>query len=214
LSDIFDEVEEDLKRDRTLALWKKYGPYAVAAGLVVVAIAAGITWYIEYRNAQAERATAQFVAAADLAAGADKQRALTAFAAVVRDAPAGYGALSRFYEAALKGQMADHAAAVAEYRALAANSSTLPELRSAATLLAGMHLSFTAGVAEIEREVGSLLGADGPWRSTARELVAVAAVKAGDTEKARQMYTMIADDTAAPQGLRARAAEMLAALGA
>jgi hypothetical protein len=213
LSDIFEEVEEDVKRDRAIALWKKYGPYAIAAGVGVVLIAAAITWYMEYRRTQAEKAAMQFVAAADLAAGTDKARAVTAFAAIARDAPAGYGLLSRFYDAALKGQMADHAASVSQYRALAADSSALPELRSAATLLAAMHVAITASVAEVEREVAPLTAGDGPWRHVALELVAVAAIKAGDVAKARQVYSQIADDGAAPQALRGRAAEMLAALG-
>ena len=214
MSDIFEEVEEDLRRDRTLALWKKYGPYAVGAGLAIVAIAAGIAWYVEYRNTLAERAAAQFVAAADLAAGPNKPRALSAFATIIRDAPTGYATVARFYEGAIKGQTADHAAAVAEYRALAADSSVLRELRDAATLLAAVHLAITAGVAEIEREVAPIAGADNPWRHVARELIGVVALKSGDLSKARQMFTVIADDPGAPQSLRGRAAELLAALGA
>ena len=94
-----------------------------------------------------------------------------------------------------------------------ADSSALPELRSAATLLAAMHVAITASVAEVEREVAPLTAGDGPWRHVALELVAVAAIKAGDVAKARQVYSQIADDGAAPQALRGRAAEMLAALG-
>jgi hypothetical protein len=38
-------------------------------------------------------------------------------------------------------------------------------------------------------------------------------VRGGNTDKARELYTKIADDADAPAGLRARAAEMLAVLG-
>jgi len=40
----------------------------------------------------------------------------------------------------------------------------------------------------------------------------LAELKAGDRASARATYQRIADDLAAPQGLRARAAEMLTAL--
>lgn len=214
MSDIFEEVEEDLKRDRAIALWKKYGPYAIAVGIVVVAITAGIVVYLDYRRGQAEKAALRFVSAAEVANGTDKARALTSFAAIVRDAPAGYATLAKLYEAALKGQSADHAAAIAQYRAIAADTSVDREYRDAAILLAAMHLAITAGVADIEREVAPISGPANPWRHSANELVAVAALKSGDVAKARQMYTKLADDQGAPQALRARAAEMIAALGA
>ncbi|HET7593978.1 MAG TPA: hypothetical protein VFK49_00930, partial [Stellaceae bacterium] len=41
-------------------------------------------------------------------------------------------------------------------------------------------------------------------------LTALAQLKAGNTAEARAVYQRIADDLAAPQGLRARAAEILA----
>jgi hypothetical protein len=52
-----------------------------------------------------------------------------------------------------------------------------------------------------------------PWRHSAREILALVAVRRGDAAKAADLYRKIADDQAAPQGLRARAAEMLAAVG-
>ena len=47
-----------------------------------------------------------------------------------------------------------------------------------------------------------------------RRLLALTALRANDPARARQLLTQLADDANAPQGTRARAAEMLAALGA
>jgi hypothetical protein len=44
-------------------------------------------------------------------------------------------------------------------------------------------------------------------------LQALAELKAGETDAARKTLTALADDAAAPVGVRGRAAEMLAALG-
>ena len=52
-----------------------------------------------------------------------------------------------------------------------------------------------------------------PWRFTALEIRAAAALRAKDEAKARDMLTRIADDPGAPTSLRARATEMLQALG-
>ena len=37
MADIFDEIDEELKRDRTQELWAKYGKYVIAAAAAVVA---------------------------------------------------------------------------------------------------------------------------------------------------------------------------------
>jgi hypothetical protein len=51
-----------------------------------------------------------------------------------------------------------------------------------------------------------------PWSSTALELTAAARLQAGDKSGALEVYKTLADDLGAPQGTRARAAEMAAAL--
>jgi hypothetical protein len=57
-----------------------------------------------------------------------------------------------------------------------------------------------------------LTEADSPWRYSALERTAVLARRAGDTAKAEQILTSLADDLNAPRELRRRAAEMLAAV--
>ena len=52
-----------------------------------------------------------------------------------------------------------------------------------------------------------------PWRASALEETALAKLKAGDRPAALDTYKQISDDPDAPQGIRARAAEMVAALG-
>ncbi len=51
-----------------------------------------------------------------------------------------------------------------------------------------------------------------PWRATALDVTAAAKLKAGDRGGALEIYQKLADDLAAPRALRARAAEMAAAL--
>jgi hypothetical protein len=50
------------------------------------------------------------------------------------------------------------------------------------------------------------------WRPTALELTAAAKLKAGDKAGALDIYKKLADDLAAPEGVRGRAAEMAAVL--
>ena len=40
MSDIFREVDEDVRKDQSLAFWKKYGPYVIAAAVAIMTVTA------------------------------------------------------------------------------------------------------------------------------------------------------------------------------
>jgi hypothetical protein len=44
MSDIFQEVEEDVRRERYEKLWKKYGNYIIALAVLIVAGVAAWQW--------------------------------------------------------------------------------------------------------------------------------------------------------------------------
>lgn len=211
MADIFQEVDEEVRREKMHRLWRRYGSYATAAGLVILLAAGGyIAWqkYSEHREAQ--RAAA-FSAAIGLIADPDPAKAKTAFQALSQGSD-GIAVLARFRAAALQVQAKDETGAVATYDAIAADGSVPEPFRDAAALLAAMHLVDTADQAEIKRRLESKTAAPNPWRFTALELLALSAQRAGDFEQARKIYTQLADDLETPSGLRGRSAEMLTAL--
>jgi hypothetical protein len=212
VSDIFNEVDEDLRRDRALKLWQKYGNYVLAVAIAIVIGTAGFVAWRDYDRRQAEASAMKYVTALDQARAPDAGAGAAALEAIARDAPAGYAALARLQEAALKAR-SDPAAAAEQYRAIAVDTRVSPELRNAATLLAALNGIEATDPAAVERQVATLTTPGNAWRHLAWEIAALAAMKAGNAEQARALYTRIADDPDAPAGLRGRAAEMLAALG-
>ncbi|MGQ0663187.1 MAG: tetratricopeptide repeat protein [Pseudomonadota bacterium] len=210
---LFEEVDEDLRRERALKLWKQYGNYVIGGALAVVV---GTGAYVAWRDYERKRMAAEgerFVAAADLAAAGDTERALAAFAHIARQGAAGYATLARLREAGLKARHGDAAGGLAIYLSIAADERAGAEFRDAATMLAALSAADGAGGPELERRLAALSASTSPWRHTALEIAAVVAAKNGDGAKARELYAKIADDPAAPLGLRARAAEMIQALG-
>ncbi|HSE78017.1 MAG TPA: tetratricopeptide repeat protein [Alphaproteobacteria bacterium] len=210
--DIFSEVDEDVRRDRAIQLWKRYGNYVAGlAVLVVVATGAYVGWR-DWDRKQAEAGAMRFQAANELEAAGKLDEAAAAYAVIASEGRAGYAALARLRAAALKAKLGDAAGAAAAYRAIAAEEHMAPELRDVATLLAGLHDIDSSDPARLEQQLTALSVANSPWRHSALELAAIAAARAGDAAKAREYYTRIVDDPTAPPGLRARASEMLAAL--
>lgn len=213
MTDIFREVEEDLRHDRYARLWKKYGKYVIAAAVVfVLAAAATVAWRDQQRKERAAESE-RYAAGMMLIAENKIPQAADAFAALAKDAGGDYGALAKLEEAGLRAQAGDMAGAQRAYDELAADSSAKRSLRDLAVLLAVMHDLDTIDPAEGRARLKPLLADDNPWRFSARELTALLALRVGDNAAAKEAYKAVADDQNAPPALRARATEMLASLG-
>lgn len=211
MPDVFDEVEEDLRRDRAEKLWKKYGPYLIAAAVALVAATGAYSFWQDHQRKRLEASAQRYAAAGDLVAG-DRERALAELRGLAQDGSGGFAGLARLKEAALIAER-DPAQGLALFRRVAGDSALDAELRRTAAAMAGILSIDAASRAEAEQAAQGLQAAGSPFRNAGREIEALAALRAGDAARAREVYRAIADDLSAPAGLRQRAAEMLAALG-
>jgi hypothetical protein len=211
VADVFDEVSEDLRRERALKLWKKFAPLLGGAAVAIVLATAGYVLWQDHARKRTEADALRFAEAARLGAE-DVSRATVELRALARDGQAGYAALARLKAASLAAAGGDAAEAVSQYRAIADDGSFDAQLREAATLIATLLAVDTASPGDAVRAVQALQTPTGPWRHAAREIEALAHLRAGDRVRAAELYRQLADDLAAPAGLRQRASEMLAAL--
>ena len=100
MSDIFREVDEEVRRDRAAEFWKKYQNYIIGA-VVALLIATGGWRLFEWRRLQAaEAASARFEDALTLERAGNSGEADMAFAKLSADAPTGYAVLARLSAAA------------------------------------------------------------------------------------------------------------------
>jgi hypothetical protein len=213
VTDIFREVDEDVRRDRWLALWRRYRWLVIGgAVLIVVGTAAGVAWR-DWQQARRYAQGERFQAAVALAESGRHEQAARAFSAFAEQAGARYAALARLREAAARAAAGDTAGAVALYDRLAADGAADTVLRELARVLAAEHLLEDGEIAEAERRLAPVAEGAGPWRHFARELEGVAALQAGRAEEARAVFSALAEEAGVPDGVKARAAELLAALG-
>ncbi len=212
MSDIFREIDEELRRDNFFKLWQRYGKYVIVAAAVLVAATAVAVGWREYQSRQRQAEGVRYEAALALAHQGKDQEAVGAFAAVAQDSNAGRAVLARFEEAAAKAKSGDRDGALALYGALAGDGGIDPAYRDLANLLAA-RLELDKDPKDAAARLAPLTDAGNPWHASALELTAVAALDQGDKTTARATYQRLADDLAAPQGARARAAELVAALG-
>jgi hypothetical protein len=211
LADVFREVDEELRHEHYAKLWQKYGRYVIVlAVFVVVGTAANVGWR-EYVRAAREADGAQFAAAVELFVAGKSSEAATAFAGLVADGGDGYPTLAALQQAAALASGGDQQGAIAIYDRLAKTAES-DLLQGLARLLGALSALDGAAVGEVERRLVPLLAGQSPWRYSAREVAALAAQQGGKLDEAKKLFTELADDAGAPAGIRARAAEMLAAL--
>lgn len=205
------EVQEELRREQFLRLWQRFGTYMVAAAVLLVVAVAGYK-YLEYdRTSTAETSGARFEAAVRQAASGKSEEAQKTFENLAKGSSAGYATLARLRLAATAAKAGRTSEAVAAYEAIAGSrSDTL--LRDYATLQAGMLSLDTDGWTQMQNRLNDLTNDRNPWRASARELLGLAAYKAGKYDEARKEFERLLGDKATPPSMVERTQLMLSVL--
>lgn len=213
MTDIFNEISDDLRRDKAAAFWRRHGGKVIAFVLLVVLATGGWRFYEYRQRLAAEAASARYEQALKLIReqnGEEAEKVLTEAAATEHT---GYAALSRFRLAAQIGQR-DADAGASAYDSLAADAKLDATLRELATLRAIILRKDSAEAADTVTKLTPLAGQNKVWRHQAREMLGLAALKSGDFETASRWFDQLVVDSETPQSMRARVQLYLALVAA
>ena len=211
MSDIFREIEEELRRDNLLKLWQRYGKYVIAAAVLALLIIGGVVAWREHEASERRAQGQRYSNALALVREGKDGEAAKVFAQLAREG-GGYSLLAAFEEAGLLAKTGDRKGSIAAYDRIASAPGIDPEFRDLAVLLSATQLLADGDAGAAIEHLQKLTANGNPWRASALDLTAAAKLKAGDRSGALAIYKELTDDLSAPQGLRARAAEMAAAL--
>jgi hypothetical protein len=204
LTDLFEEVEEQLRSDRYRTFALKALPWLLA--LAVAAIVATLGWWgwSHYQEQQAGKASEQYAAALDALQQGQADQATKLFTEASKSSTKGYRSLALMQLGGL--QLAQNKAAAAvqlfDQSAAAAPDDVIGD---AARLKAAFTLLDTAPEKDVEARLTPLLQDGRPYRIQAREALAFTKLMAGDAAGARGDFVIISGMLDAPQGARARA---------
>ena len=205
-----DEVTEEVRRDRLYAMFRKYGWIGGLLVLGIVGGAAYVEWEKSKAVARAEGFGEAMLDALDVGGTAERRAAM---AAVPADGT----------QAALKALMLasdpagdlpqSKAEALAALEALIADASQPEIYRDMATLRRVMVAGADLPLADRRAALEGISAPGRAFRVMAAEQLAYLLIEEGNGEGAIAALSALMQDQEATQGVRARAAQMITALG-
>ena len=211
MSDVFQEVDEELRRQHLDKVFKTYGPL-ILSGLIVILVGyAGFMFWQGYQERRASAAADQLMHGIESLVGGDEEGALATFGALGDSGPDGYAMLAAFQEAGAMRQMGNLTNAIATYDSIAANNGYDAEFRDLAQFYAGLTAisSPDATYEDITNRLEPVATGNSPWRYHAQEALGYAALREGQNDVAETYYESLTADALVPAGIAARANEML-----
>jgi hypothetical protein len=204
------ELGEEMRREQVQKLWEQYGTYIIGVAVLVVALVGGFKAWESHQKSVAEASGAQYEAAAELASTGKVDAAQRAFDDIATSGPAGYAALAELTLAGSHLKAGRRTEALAVFEKLANGGTSDPLLSSYAALQAAALRLSEADFAEMQDRLAPLAADGAPWRYNARELIGMAALKAGKLSEARAAFAPLLTDPNVPDSMLERVRRAMA----
>ena len=207
MTDLFEEVEEQLRSDRYRTLARRVAPWVIAAAAAALVAALAMWGWKQYSQQITDKASEQYATALTAAAQGDSAKAEQIWGDVAKSSAKAYRSLSLMQLGGLKlagGKPEDVKAAVALFDQ-AASAAPDEILGDAARLKSAFAILDTAPFSEVEGRLAPLMKDGHPYRVQAREALAFAKLLKGDDAGARRDFVVISQALDAPDGARQRA---------
>lgn len=203
MSDIFEEVEEEVRKDRLGELWKRYGWIVWLAAIAIVGFVAFSEWRSGQVDAQKRAQVAVLESALSALESGDYGQAQAELQAMVdNDTRLSPLAAHLLAQARLEGGGDTNGAVVALSETASADGDAYQQL----ALLKSVYLrAETMTLADMEAELGALIATESQLGALAEELIAAKAFSEGDFSRARRDYNRLMIAANAPAGLQQRA---------
>lgn len=203
------EVNEELRSEQFRNAWARYGKLAIGLAVGIVVATAAWRGYEYWAEHNASASGDRFLAALTLVREGKKDEAEAALKTLESNSSGAYPVLARMRAATLQAEKGDAAGAIAAFTAIGKDAALPDVLRDTARLRAAYLLVDTASYEEVSAEAEQIAVPANALRHSAREVLGLAAYKAGDMVKAKEWFSQTANDPQAPGNVASRARMML-----
>lgn len=206
---IFQEIEEDLERQKYADLWKRHGSSVMTVAFAIVLGTAAVSWWNSWHAHKNQTATASFLNVMEQS-DTDPGRqmgSLEAFA--LKGRGSAHAVIAQLAAAGIASKAGNAERAAQLYDHVAKDSQADPAFRQFADLMSVRAQMDTGDPAVLEKRLEPLLANNAPWRYTAMEHKGYLALRTGDKARAREIFSQLSQDPGAPQSLSVRAGDVL-----
>ncbi|EQB16692.1 tetratricopeptide repeat protein [Sphingobium lactosutens] len=206
------EVDDAVRQDQLTTFWQRYGRILIVLLVAGLAAFGGWLYWQHHQKTQSEAVSEQMDTLLDTAVGGGTPDAKQLDALTKASQP-GYRASALLVQAGVAARKGDAKAAIAAYRAIAADDSLDQPYRDLA-LIRQTSLEFDSlKPQQVVDRLKPLAVEGAPWFGSAGELVAIAYMKMGKNDLAGPMFAAMAKDDKVPQSIRSRARQMAGVMG-
>ena len=206
MADIFDEIDEELKKDKAQLLWARYGKFVIAAVAAVILAVGSAQGFKAWKTKRAETAANAYQLAVD------SDDVVASLSQAMADLTDGYEMLAQFHMAAAKAADGDSDGAVADYMMLAESKAIKPLYQQAALLLAVMNAPDGTDPKQSQDQLAPLTATPGPWQGLALEQSAALDLEKSDPAAALEKFASILGLAELSPELRQRASQLVTIL--
>jgi hypothetical protein len=211
-TDIFRELDEDLRQQKLEQVWKKHSRAIITTVVVLVVGVAAYTFWQDKYTGKLEQATSALTTVLQQIKPDNRADTLAALDKLANSSPTGQAVIARLYAAALAADDGKTAEAVAALEAISNDDSVAPLYRDYAKVLSVYHQLDTGDAVALQNTLSPLKGEGKAWRFAAEELSALISLKQGDRDSGKAALERLQADVDAPTGMRERATRILATL--
>lgn len=210
--EFLEEVENDIRKEKLLQLWKQYDKQVMGGVIGIVILVSGYNFWSYYEKNKRTQMAEKLIAAQDLIGQGQADKAQTILSGLAADSHTIYQSLALFQKAGLLvqlGQKPEEALQI--YQQLSTNPKVDPLWRGLATLLGVM-----IGIDQSNAKVDDLLDQLSPlttdqnsWRYLANEIKGVLLHRKGEHTQAAQVFAKLVQDSQTPPGISMRSRLMV-----
>lgn len=208
------EVDEEVRRDQMIGIWRNYGRLIIGAIVVGLVIFAGVVGWRNYTQSQQEAQGIKLQQVYDSMAAGNAASTKASIDALVKDGGPGYGSLARMLQANKLLADGNTKGAAAKFAEVAGDASVGQPIRDLALIRQTFTEYDSLAPQTIIDRLKPLVTKDSAWLGSAGEMTAMAYLRLNKPAEARNMFKMIAGAEQVPDSIRQRAVQAVDAVDA
>ena len=210
MSDIFQEVNEELREEKFKTIWQRYKYYIIAIiVLLIFSVGFNAFWKQHSLNEVNER-SARFFSAMEIAQE-DKTSAvliLEEFASKEKSSSEYHSMIARFSEAAIRRSDKDFSGALIIYEELSGNNISI-FYKDYAKLSSAEMLMALRNIKEAKIVLEALASSSSDLKFIAKEYIGYIEINEGNISKARDIFKNLSEEASVSLNMKNRSKEIL-----